>query len=75
MMKQPSERETMLLQHMREMHFVDRIESIGSMVPGDDVAELMEWRFLRDDLLPLIQELKCLPLSELQKKYPIEPDN
>ena len=72
-MQQPSEREIMFLNRIREMHFIDRLESIGSMVPGDDVAELMEWRFLRDDLLPFIQELKSLPLPELQEKYPIKP--
>lgn len=71
-MKQPSEREIILLQRMRAMNFVERIESIGSIVPGDDVLELMEWRFLRDDLLPIIKELKCSSLSELQKKYPID---
>ena len=74
-MKEPSEREIMFLNRMREMHFIERVEAIGSIVPGDDNAELMEWRFLRDDLLPIIQDLKSLSLSELQKKYPIShPD-
>lgn len=69
-MYQPSEKELMFLLRLKEMNFIERIESIGSIAPGDDAVELMEWRFLRDDLLPFIQDAKMLPLDALREKYP-----
>lgn len=74
---QASEKELMFLLRLKEMNFIERIESVGSFAPGDDMAELLEWRFLCDDLLPFIQDAKMLSLDALREKYPanrVNPD-
>ena len=65
-----SEKELMFLKLIKRLNFADRVESIGSMAPGDDEAELMEWRFLREDIQDFIKDAKCMGLVALREKYP-----
>lgn len=65
-----SEKELMFLKLLKRLNFADRLESIGSMVPDDDESELMEFRFLREDIQDFIKDAKCMGIVEFREKYP-----
>jgi hypothetical protein len=65
-----SEKELMFLFRLKRMNFVERLEAIGSLAPGDDEVELQEFRWLRDDILEFVKFAKSLSLVDLRAKFP-----